>query len=252
MGFVLPVQFRLRLSHSANRLHLPCRRFALCLFQRIEPSLRGVRVHHGSDAKLLHQGHAIGQRIDQYRDACLNGFKEFIERLSQTEHAKHIDVMIVTNGTTDVTKWIDTFSKFRLFEINWSTDGVGSAFEYIRWPGKWEKTREIQTKFNRIVKEKGYTNIVSILTSAIQLLNLDQLPSLLDYCKDAKFDWFSPVLVMWPEPLQLGIAPKHIKQNVIVCSCINERKRDCLITPHTSLLSKEAPKILPLMQHWIP
>ena len=145
----------------------------------------------------------------------LDGFKEFIERLSQTEHAKHIDVMIVTNGTTDVTKWIDTFSKFRLFEINWSTDGVGSAFEYIRWPGKWEKTREIQTKFNRIVKEKGYTNIVSILTSAIQLLNLDQLPSLLDYCKDAKFDWFSPVLVMWPEPLQLGIAPKHIKQNVI-------------------------------------
>ena len=145
----------------------------------------------------------------------LDGFKEFIERLSQTKHAKHIDVMIVTNGTTDVTKWIDTFSKFRLFEINWSTDGVGSAFEYIRWPSKWEKTREIQTKFNRIVREKGYTNIVSILTSAIQLLNLDQLPSLLDYCKEAKFDWFSPVLVMWPEPLQLGIAPAHVKQQVI-------------------------------------
>jgi organic radical activating enzyme len=152
----------------------------------------------------------------------LDGFKEFIERLSETEYAKNIDVMIVTNGTTDVTKWIDTFSKFKLFEINWSTDGVGSAFEYIRWPGKWEKTQQMQTKFNQTIKEKGYTNIVSILTSAIQLLNLDQLPKLLHYCEDANFDWFSPVLVMWPEPLQLGIAPEHIKQQVI---------KDCL--PYT-------------------
>ena len=56
----------------------------------------------------------------------------------------------------------------------------------------------------------------------IQLLNLDQLPKLLHYCEDANFDWFSPVLVMWPEPLQLGIAPEHIKQQVI---------KDCL--PYT-------------------
>ena len=145
----------------------------------------------------------------------LAGFKEFIERLSETEYAKNIEVMIVTNGTTDVTKWIDTFSKFKLFEVNWSTDGLGSTFEYIRWPGKWDKTTKIQRKFNQTIKEKGYTNIVSILTSAIQLLNLDQCPKLLEYCEDANFDWFAPVLVMWPEPLQLSIAPKHIKEQVI-------------------------------------
>lgn len=149
----------------------------------------------------------------------LDGFKEFIERLSETPYAKNIEVMIVTNGTTDVTKWIDTFSKFRLFEVNWSTDGVGDTFEYIRWPGKWKKTYDIQTKFNQTIKEKGYTNIISILTSAIQLLNLDQLPKLLQYCEDANFDWFSPVLVMWPEPLQLGIAPDHIRKQ-IVAECL--------------------------------
>lgn len=149
----------------------------------------------------------------------LDGFKEFIERLSETPYAKNIEVMIVTNGTTDVTKWIDTFSKFKLFEVNWSTDGVGDTFEYIRWPGKWKKTYDIQTKFNQTIKEKGYTNIISILTSAIQLLNLDHLPKLLQYCEDANFDWFAPVLVMWPEPLQLGIAPDHIRKQ-IVAECL--------------------------------
>jgi MoaA/NifB/PqqE/SkfB family radical SAM enzyme len=129
----------------------------------------------------------------------LDGFKEFIEKLSITPYAKNIEVMIVTNGTTDVTKWIETFSRFKLVEVNWSTDGIGDTFEYIRWPGKWDKT----------------TNIVLILTSAIQLLNLNQLPKLLQYCEDANFDWFAPVLVMWPEPLQLSIAPTHIKQQVI-------------------------------------
>ena len=131
------------------------------------------------------------------------------------EYAKNIEVMIVTNGTTDVTKWIDTFSKFRLFEVNWSTDGLGTTFEYIRWPGKWDKTTKIQRKFNQTIKEKGYTNIVLILTSALQILNLDQFPKLLEYCEDANFDWFAPVLVMWPEPLQLSIAPTHIKEQVI-------------------------------------
>lgn len=155
----------------------------------------------------------------------LEGFKEFIERLSVTPYAKNITVLIVTNGTTDVTKWIDTFSKFKHFEVNWSTDGIGDTFEYIRWPGKWEKTRKIQTKFNQTIKEKGYTNIESTLTSAIQLLNLDQLPNLLQYCKDAKFDSFSPVLVMWPEPLHLGIAPTHIKQDVIdKCKPYNDER----------------------------
>jgi len=155
----------------------------------------------------------------------LDGFKQFIEKLSITPYAKNIEVMIVTNGTTDVTKWIETFSKFKLVEVNWSTDGIGDTFEYIRWPGKWNKTTNIQRKFNQTIKEKGYTNIVSILTSAIQLLNLDQLPQLLHYCEDAKFDWFSPVLVMWPEPLQLGIAPEHIKQQVIK-ECLPYTQKD--------------------------
>lgn len=143
----------------------------------------------------------------------LDGFKEFIQKLSETPYAKNIEVIIVTNGTTDVTKWIPTFSKFKLVEINWSTDGIGSTFEYIRYPGKWEKTKQIQQNFNETIKQ--YSNIKSTLTSAIQLLNIDQLPELLQYGKEYNFTKFSPVLVMWPEALNIGIVPNDIKEQVI-------------------------------------
>ena len=62
---------------------------------------------------------------------------------------------------------------------------------------------------------KQHDNIKSTLTSAIQILNIDQLPDLLKYGKEYNFTKFAPVLVMWPEALNIGIAPKEIKQKVI-------------------------------------
>ena len=143
----------------------------------------------------------------------LEGFREFVNRLSQTEYAKNISIMMVTNGTTDLIKMIPIMSKFNNFEVHWSTDGIGSTFEYIRWPAKWDKVKGNQIKFNASIKQ--HKSIKSILTSAIQLLNIDQLPALIKYTNDNNFDEFIPVLVMWPTPLDLSIVPTSIKQNII-------------------------------------
>jgi organic radical activating enzyme len=143
----------------------------------------------------------------------LEGFREFIDMLSKTPYAKNISVMMVTNGTTDITKMIDTMSKFKNYEVHWSTDGLGSTFEYIRWPAKWNKVSNNQSKFNTAIKE--HKNINSILTSAIQLLNFNQLPDLVRYTEQNNFNEFIPVLVMWPKPLDLAIIPNNIKEQVI-------------------------------------
>lgn len=143
----------------------------------------------------------------------LEGFREFIDMLSKTPYAKNISVMMVTNGTTDITKMIDTMSKFKNYEVHWSTDGLGSTFEYIRWPAKWDKVSSNQSKFNTAIKE--HKNINSILTSAIQLLNFNQLPDLVRYTEQNNFNEFIPVLVMWPKPLDLAIIPNNIKEQVV-------------------------------------
>jgi MoaA/NifB/PqqE/SkfB family radical SAM enzyme len=143
----------------------------------------------------------------------LEGFREFIDMLSKTPYAKNISVMMVTNGTTNITKMIDTMSKFKNYEVHWSTDGLGSTFEYIRWPAKWDKVSSNQSKFNTAIKE--HKNINSILTSAIQLLNFNQLPDLVRYTEQNNFNEFIPVLVMWPKPLDLAIIPNNIKEQVV-------------------------------------
>ena len=145
----------------------------------------------------------------------LEGFREFIDRLSQTDYAKNISIMMVTNGTTDLIKMVDTMSKFKKYEIHWSTDGMESTYEYIRWPAKWDKVKSNQFTFNSYIKSKGYNTIKSVLTSAIQLLNVNQLPDLIKYTDENYFDEFIPVLVMWPTPLDLSIVPKSIKQTII-------------------------------------
>jgi hypothetical protein len=46
-----------------------------------------------------------------------------------------------TNGTVmPSSKVIDLWKRARLVKIFFSIDAVGSAFEYVRWPGNWKET----------------------------------------------------------------------------------------------------------------
>ena len=170
----------------------------------------------------------------------LEGFREFIEMLSRTPYAKNISVMMVTNGTTDITKMIDTMSRFKNYEVHWSTDGLGTTFEYIRWPAKWNKVYNNQSKFNKTIKENNHDNINSVLTSAIQLLNFDQLPNLVRYTEENNFNEFIPVLVMWPKPLDLAIIPEDIKQKVIneTIPLIKESKKFGFVSDFIEIIRK--------------
>jgi MoaA/NifB/PqqE/SkfB family radical SAM enzyme len=62
-------------------------------------------------------------------------------KLEQQGVLKNVFISYNTNGTVmPGKKVIDLWSKARLVKIFFSIDAIGSAFEYIRWPGKWEQT----------------------------------------------------------------------------------------------------------------
>tara|TARA_B100000029_G_scaffold320358_1_gene312709 strand:+ start:642 stop:1877 length:1236 start_codon:yes stop_codon:yes gene_type:complete len=188
----------------------------LHLKKHIPDDAHNTNFHEKQLNELLGTAHTIQKiKFTGGEPTLLEGFREFIKKLSETKYARNISIMMVTNGTTDLTKMIDIMNKFQKFEVHWSTDGMGSTFEYIRWPATWNKVFNNQYKFNRLIKEKGFNNISSVLTSAIQLLNLDQLPDLIRYTEENNFDEFIPVLVMWPKPLDLAILPNDIKEEVI-------------------------------------
>lgn len=65
---------------------------------------------------------------------------DLLESLSNSGHAEHIELRIITNGTVIRERWFkDHIVKFKKVKINISIDGTGDVLEYIRWPSNWNK-----------------------------------------------------------------------------------------------------------------
>lgn len=64
-----------------------------------------------------------------------------LSKLKDLDVLKNALISYNTNGTVMPSRQvIDLWSRARLVKIFFSIDAVGSAFDYIRWPGKWEQT----------------------------------------------------------------------------------------------------------------
>ena len=145
----------------------------------------------------------------------LPGAIKFLDALSKTSYAKNITIVLVTNGTSDITKLVDMMARFKIFEVHASVDGLGTTFDYIRWPAKWSKISHNYETFIKAYKQKRYKNIRTELNPAVQFLNLAQLPDILQYGADIGFTMWHPILVNKPLPLHWGLVPEKIRLEVL-------------------------------------
>lgn len=68
---------------------------------------------------------------------------DLIERLDKQDVLKNVFISYNTNGSIfPDSRIIDFWKRSRLVKLFFSIDAVGSAFEYIRWPGKWQQVNE--------------------------------------------------------------------------------------------------------------
>ena len=89
----------------------------------------------------------LRENIDNiYRIKILGGepffnmaVRKFLTELISEDKAKNIKLHVITNATKINKSLIeDIFLKFKFLELNVSVDGIGSHYDYIRFPGKWE------------------------------------------------------------------------------------------------------------------
>lgn len=70
-----------------------------------------------------------------------NDQTEFLLKLEEQGVLENAFISYNTNGTVMPSRQvIDLWKRARLVKIFFSIDAVGSAFEYVRWPGNWEQT----------------------------------------------------------------------------------------------------------------
>jgi len=76
-----------------------------------------------------------------------------------------------TNGSITLTDYqIDLLKNFKSVDFCYSIDGIGSVFEYLRWPLNWQKVND-NIDFTRSL---GFMNSVSYTVSNLNVLYHDQ------------------------------------------------------------------------------
>jgi MoaA/NifB/PqqE/SkfB family radical SAM enzyme len=143
-------------------------------------------------------------------EPLINDFHdEIVDLLLKTNRAKDIILHYSTNLQIDVEKYLNLWSKFKLIDLNISIDGTHETYEYIRWPGKWEK---LYSNLMRACEYSKEANFRPVIATTVQNLNAHNIYNLLNECRDTNaLFYFIPVT----GSNYLELTPKHILQSEI-------------------------------------
>jgi sulfatase maturation enzyme AslB (radical SAM superfamily) len=129
-------------------------------------------------------------------------------------YSKDIEVHYATNGTQWPTENIEVLKHFKHLNLNFSIDGTGEQFEYIRYPAVWEEAKENMFKARDFAKT--HHDIHLSWCHTISNMNIFYLPELLDtFYKE--FDQYGMYLNLVHGPMYFNISymPDDVKEKLI-------------------------------------
>lgn len=120
----------------------------------------------------------------------------FMERCIELGYADKIFISFCINATNLPDRFMNAIKQFKCVNISLSIDGIGPSFEYIRYPGNWEKVKtnilRIFTELNDPKKHFiGYNVAVQIynIVNLGEIINeLLAIPKSVGYQGDVRFD----------------------------------------------------------------
>lgn len=160
---------------------------------------------------------------------------KYLDRLSKHEfNRKNTQIIIQTNGTTADKRLLDVCSKFDLFDLCMSFDGVKDVDDIIRFPGKWDEKIQLWEKFGKIV------NYLSVSTT-VQALNLPDLDNLLEYFPQTRISFN---LLTHPDILSLNALKPEVINEVKDRTKIPELIKFCEDSVYNEALNKRMQQYL--------
>tara|TARA_B100000965_G_C19599262_1_gene761702 strand:+ start:1043 stop:2329 length:1287 start_codon:yes stop_codon:yes gene_type:complete len=147
----------------------------------------------------------------------LDGFKGYIKKIVDKGYAKYMNFKTVTNGTVDCSELLPYMNEFKRFEMDWSVDGTGEVYNYIRWPGNFNRMKRIHEKLASEIINNNYKNIEITMHPTIQVFNLHNIPEIIQYAKDLQVVNFVDFGYIFDEPsyLNTGVFPDKMLEDII-------------------------------------
>ena len=115
---------------------------------------------------------------------------EILEECIRQGYAKDLELRYNSNGVEWREDLFDLWKEFKLVRFHYSVDSIEQMNAYIRYPSKWDRTREV---FHILDKQTG-NNVEVTVACAVQALNIYYIP---DFIKWKLNEGFSKIN-MWP------------------------------------------------------
>jgi len=119
--------------------------------------------------------------------------------------SQHIDLEFSTNCTRVDPNTIERLTKFRKVDLFLSIDAVGSTYEYIRYPARWNI---VDANVQKLVRNPTLTCQV---TPVVQAYNVLRLVDLYRYCDALNLTVF-PMMLNFPNRLAIDNLPERIRK----------------------------------------
>jgi MoaA/NifB/PqqE/SkfB family radical SAM enzyme len=110
----------------------------------------------------------------------------FLQQLVDLNIASQVEIHYNSNGTQYPEKAKDIWRHFKLVEIAFSIDAVGSRFEYQRKNANWNEVNDNISKFKELKQELG--NIHLQVCSTVNVFNVMYLEELAHWIDEQQFD----------------------------------------------------------------
>ena len=155
-----------------------------------------------------------------------NDFYEFCKFLITEGYSQNLTLAFHSNLTVTPSKWFDIWPHFKYVIIRASIDAVGTDYEYVRYPGKWNIIKENIEEIVEFVNSRGSTSNISLEFHAVlSLFNFAAIPDLIDYLfsfSESEFIRSMPFTnyIHWPDRARVNLIP--LKQRLVIIQNIRD------------------------------
>lgn len=138
---------------------------------------------------------------------------EILDLLIKTGQSNKISIHYNTNlQVNKMEDYLEKWKHFKTIHLQASIDGSDEVYEYIRWPGKWNKL------YNNLLTlvEKGDGEKIKVsISTTIQNINAANIPQLIEKCQSLKEKAVSFFFIPVVGKSTLDLTPKKVLSNAI-------------------------------------
>lgn len=209
-----------------NKCNLACRMCTPTSSNLLAKQQKEMGIYHG-DVDIDHQDDSKEKILELFRRAVnlkniymLGGEPlinpmhfEILDLLIESDQSKNIEIFFNTNlQVNKVSSYYDRWEKFARVRIQASIDGSHDCYEYIRYPGKWDKLYRNFLEISKIIDDKKFFFSVSPVLQNLNVHNVYDLINTLRYTNDKETGFF---FIPISGVNQLNLVPKHILKSAM-------------------------------------